>query len=242
MVITNLRKVVLVGAKLSIFITIFFLQDACIAQEIVQKEFNGDNGLAYKFGVDSFRTETRYAGIHSKKKISKGTYTINGDTLVLNYVSFKNPPNPEFEFIRRRPLYNNEKSDSTSVFDELYVHFKIVGENNNPIFPHPILLIKNSENQTIEGFEADSLGNIPEIFMFGKFDVSFKFTSLANEEFVIEPDTLMGYKSTVNVSLPKRIEYGTFDGTKKYLIKRQGENIIELQSLTDKKVVRLVKD
>ena len=114
-----------------------------------------------------------------------------------------------------------------------------MGENNKPINPAPILQIKNDNNKTIHGFQADSTGNTPEIFIFGKYNVSFKFTSLITEELVLDADTLLGYKSTVKVSLPKRIKYGGYSGTEKYLIKHITGDTIELRSLDNSKTVLL---
>lgn len=227
------------GVTLAIYILgiLSFYNDS-LAQ-LTNQTLHGNDGLIYQFETETFKTETRYPGIRSKKKISKGTFRIHGDTLILNYIAFKNPPSPSFKIINRIPILNIATFDSSLVDSSLYVHFNIVGENDRPIHPAPILHISNVNNKTIHGFQADSTGNIPEIFIFGKSDLFFKFTSIINGALVLNADTLMGYKSTVKVTLPKRIEYRDYGGMEKYLIKHSSGDIIELRSLDGDKTVQL---
>ncbi|NGP76983.1 hypothetical protein G3570_10085 [Balneolaceae bacterium YR4-1] len=237
-VILQSIKAIVRVALMSTILSMYWNCDDSLAQ-IANQKFYGDDGLIYEFGIKRFTTETRFPGIHTKKQISKGSFSTDGDTLTINYIAFKNPPKAYFKIIDRKSILNLATFDSSLVDSSLYVHFKIVEENDRPIYPAPIVQIKNDSNKTIHGFQADSTGNIPEIFIFGKSDLIFKFTSLINEELVLDADTLMGYKSTVKVSLPKRIEYRQYEGREKYLFKQLSGNNFELRSLNGGRTVLL---
>ncbi len=191
--------------------------------------FSGDNGKVYEFHQSTFKTSTGEIGLHSPQKVAQGNYSITEDTLFLHFKPVNNPPKPGFEFVKKEPIDAKLSSQDRQV----YVHFKIVGNDNKPIIPPPIVILKNKEEEDIQGFRADSLGQIPEVFIFGSFQGYFHFTSLANEELKIKTDTLSGYKSRVKVTLPERTRYEDYEGTKKYMIKTREQEKIVLQSLTN---------
>jgi len=238
MAVLNFTKIAVLRVKLSTCILFLLFNNICIAQ-ISQENFYGDDGLIYQFGIDTFKTESRYSGFHSINEIAKGTYRIIGDTLILEYISFENPTRADFSFIKKEPIRNTGITDSTGNGVTIQTRFKVTNDNNDPIVPSPIVILKNHEKKSIEGFVADSSGNVENIFIFGPFHGSFVFTSLANKELVIIADTLAGYKSTVWVTLPKRVQFWDYSGTKKYLIRNKGGNTIELRSLDGDKIVLL---
>lgn len=242
MEITNHKKAKMQVVKYCIIIIFTLFYQSSAAQGL-QGTFYGDDGLIYNFNEDTFKTVTRYVGFHSEKEVAKGSYSIAENTLFLNYEPIINHPKPTFKFIEKEPIYNRAKEDTLSKDALISVHFKIVGGNNEPIVPQPIVQLRNKENQAIQGFSADTLGHLSEIFIFGPFKGYFYFTSLANEELKIWADTLSGYKSIVKVMLPERTTYSIHDGTKKYLIEERTEDRIVLQSLEDnKKIVLERKD
>ena len=236
MVTINRKKGTMQIAKYCTLIIFFLLYQNLSAQGL-QGKYYGDDGLIYYFDKSTFKTVTRHVGFHSDKKVSKGSYKVNQDTLFLKFEPIENYPVAKLEFTQKESINNIVKGDTLSQDSTISIGFKVVGINDKPINPSPILQIRNKNDQVIQGFWADSLGYIDKIFIFGSFEGSFLFTSLANEEFRIEADTLMGFKSKVKVTLPERKKYNDYNGTKKYFIKKRTKFEVVLENPeTNKKV------
>jgi hypothetical protein len=206
--------------------------------QVLQGTFSGSDGKTYHFINDS--TSKVVSLLHVGKRIEKGDYTINDDTLCLDFEPTEDPSPSGFEFVKRKqnPVPHLSTSRDTVGFT---VHFNIVNEEEKPI-QGAILALLNKNESAIMGFNADSLGNFPQLSIVNSYINKFRFSFLGYEELEISADTLAGHTSKVEVVLSNNETYSKYDGTEKYLISSLKRNKVTLKNLKTGEKLILVRE
>jgi hypothetical protein len=219
-------------------ITVLMLIMVCTGCSTLRDNFTGTFynkyamyiGTIYKFSTNNFkRTSTGDLGITTKWR---GTYRIEDDTLILNYIPLKDPDPSLYKFIKRKPV--NGTSDGT-------VQFLVVDKAGKPLI-RTEMVTRNVSQKILNGYVADSLGYFPKLPVKKKVN-DYHFFNLGRKQITIPADTLQGYNSKVKVILSDSLtQYSGYSGTNKYLIKKAKRDKIILRSIPKHRRIVLVRD
>lgn len=242
----KIKKGKMGAAKIVIFLSCLMFANICFGQQAFTGTFfrsdQPDSAIYYNFSHNNFNIFTY---THSYKRIdARGSYSIVGDTLYLNYKPLTKKHASQWKFVEKN-AFNFLIGKDDSVSKELastQVQFQVTHSNGKPLQGINLVLL-NKKGQAVTGFVSDTLGYFPVMLFFDDYIKRFRFAFVGYKTLTIEAKKMIGYRSKIQVILSNFYHsYNDFGGTKSYLIKKLNKNKMVLESLENHQKIVLERE
>ena len=193
-----------------------------------------DIGIIYSFVPNEVFRKTTYK--HLNKTVSGGNFSIEGDTLILDYKPLERKSTEDLVYIRKDKLV-----DSTRFFSKI----QILNSKGTPQ-AGVNLLIKNQEGDVVMGFSSNNQGAFPVLSVFDKYIQYLTFSFLGHQEVTLNTDSLFGLDTKIRFQLKSNsVTYTNTAKSEKYLIQQNVDSLSliplnnnKLESLKLKKIAK----